>query len=60
MSKGPWPVRKATVRRMIEGVESAGKEVDRVEFVDGKVIVFPKKEGETISRVSANEWDEAE
>jgi hypothetical protein len=58
MSKGPWLVRKAAVRRMIEGVESAGKEIDRVEFVDGKVIVFPKKDGETVSRVSGNQTED--
>jgi len=60
MSKNPWGWRPAVVRRLINVVQAAGLQVERIEMApDGRLIVVPR-DAVTIEAQPAdkrNEWD---
>jgi hypothetical protein len=45
MSKGPWQVRPSVLRRTINGMKSAGLQIERMEVTpDGRLVITPKPE----------------
>jgi hypothetical protein len=60
MSKSPWGWRPTVVRRLINVVQAAGLQVERIEMApDGRLIVVPR-DATTIDAQpteNRNEWD---
>jgi hypothetical protein len=60
MSKSPWGWRPTVVRRLINVVQAAGLQVERIEMApDGRLIVVPR-DATTIDAQptdTRNEWD---
>jgi hypothetical protein len=58
MSRGAQSFKQGDVTKAVKGAVAGGIEVERVEIVDGKIIVFAGRgDGPKVSSIG-NEWDE--
>jgi hypothetical protein len=59
MSRGAQTFRERDVTKAVKAVVKAGMKVDRVEVMDGKIVVFAGDPETGIAAVEAhNEWDD--